>query len=83
MDDFVMRFGEPDGNGGFVLSSSRQSIITSLLSAGTFVYAQPLQSVLQYTYLSIAALWHKHSPPTDMVVNCLSSSGRSSLRLAR
>ena len=38
MDDFVERFGEPDGSGGFVLSSSRQSIITSLLSAGTFVY---------------------------------------------
>ena len=38
MDDFVERFGEPDGNGGFVLSSARQSIITSLLSAGTFVY---------------------------------------------
>ncbi|VDC04258.1 unnamed protein product [Peniophora sp. CBMAI 1063] len=39
MDDFVERFGEPDGSGGFVLSSSRQSIITSLLSAGTFVGA--------------------------------------------
>ena len=34
MPDFVRRFGEPDGEGGFVLSSSRQSIITSLLSAG-------------------------------------------------
>ena len=34
MPDFVRRFGTPDGNGGFVLSSSRQSIITSLLSAG-------------------------------------------------
>ncbi|KZV66564.1 general substrate transporter [Peniophora sp. CONT] len=39
MPDFVQRFGEADGNGGFVLSSSRQSIITSLLSAGTFVGA--------------------------------------------
>ncbi|KAI0317252.1 general substrate transporter [Amylostereum chailletii] len=39
MKDFVRRFGEADGNGGFVLSSSRQSIITSLLSAGTFVGA--------------------------------------------
>ncbi|PAV20481.1 general substrate transporter [Pyrrhoderma noxium] len=39
MPDFVRRFGEPDGAGGFVLSSSRQSIITSLLSAGTFVGA--------------------------------------------
>ncbi|KAI5118779.1 hypothetical protein M0805_005660 [Coniferiporia weirii] len=34
MPDFIMRFGVPDGQGGFVLSSSRQSIITSLLSAG-------------------------------------------------
>ncbi|THH07482.1 hypothetical protein EW145_g3358 [Phellinidium pouzarii] len=39
MPDFIMRFGQSDGNGGFVLSSSRQSIITSLLSAGTFVGA--------------------------------------------
>lgn len=28
--------GESDGNGGYVLNSDRQSIITSLLSAGTF-----------------------------------------------
>ncbi|KAG7099954.1 hypothetical protein E1B28_001747 [Marasmius oreades] len=39
MPDFVRRFGEPDGNGGFVLSADRQAIITSLLSAGTFVGA--------------------------------------------
>ncbi|KAH8113463.1 sugar transporter [Phellopilus nigrolimitatus] len=39
MPDFIQRFGEPDGSGGFVLSSARQSIITSLLSAGTFVGA--------------------------------------------
>ncbi|KAF4623455.1 hypothetical protein D9613_002266 [Agrocybe pediades] len=39
MPDFVRRFGEVDGNGNFFLSSSRQSIITSLLSAGTFVGA--------------------------------------------
>lgn len=38
MPDFIERFGEPNGSGGFELSSSRQSIITSLLSAGTFVY---------------------------------------------
>lgn len=41
MPDFIDRFGEPNGpNGEMVLSSSRQSIITSLLSAGTFVYVQ-------------------------------------------
>ncbi|KAF9558302.1 sugar transporter [Agrocybe pediades] len=39
MPDFVRRFGQVDGNGNFFLSSSRQSIITSLLSAGTFVGA--------------------------------------------
>ncbi|KAI0658309.1 general substrate transporter [Cubamyces menziesii] len=39
MDDFVDRFGEPDSSGVFILSPSRQSIITSLLSAGTFVGA--------------------------------------------
>ncbi|THU85105.1 sugar transporter [Dendrothele bispora CBS 962.96] len=39
MDDFVRRFGEQMSDGSFVLSSSRQSIITSLLSAGTFVGA--------------------------------------------
>ncbi|KAJ6520513.1 general substrate transporter [Mycena sanguinolenta] len=40
MPDFINRFGLPTGPGGsFVLDSSRQSIITSLLSAGTFVGA--------------------------------------------
>jgi sugar porter (SP) family MFS transporter len=39
MPDFIRRFGEVGGNGEYVLSSSRQSIITSLLSAGTFVGA--------------------------------------------
>lgn len=38
MPDFIDRFGQPNGpNGAMHLSSSRQSIITSLLSAGTFV----------------------------------------------
>ncbi|KAH9937389.1 general substrate transporter [Fomitopsis serialis] len=39
MDDFVDRFGEQNPDGSFTLSSSRQSIITSLLSAGTIVGA--------------------------------------------
>ncbi|TEB04014.1 sugar transporter [Coprinellus micaceus] len=39
MPDFIRRFGEIDENGEYYLSSSRQSIITSLLSAGTFVGA--------------------------------------------
>ncbi|KAH9923154.1 general substrate transporter [Epithele typhae] len=39
MPDFVQRFGEQNADGTFILSSSRQSIITSLLSAGTFVGA--------------------------------------------
>ncbi|KAI0073728.1 general substrate transporter [Panus rudis PR-1116 ss-1] len=39
MDDFVARFGEIGADGKPFLSSSRQSIITSLLSAGTFVGA--------------------------------------------
>ncbi|KAI0049845.1 sugar transporter [Auriscalpium vulgare] len=39
MPDFIRRFGEIDSNGEYFLSSSRQSIITSLLSAGTFVGA--------------------------------------------
>jgi len=40
MPDFINRFGQPIGpNGEMTLSSSRQSIITSLLSAGTFVGA--------------------------------------------
>jgi SP family sugar:H+ symporter-like MFS transporter len=39
MPDFIRRFGEQDADGNFFLSSSRQSIITSLLSAGTFVGA--------------------------------------------
>lgn len=34
MPDFVRRFGEQGADGEFFLSSSRQSIITSLLSAG-------------------------------------------------
>ncbi|KAJ3558801.1 hypothetical protein NM688_g710 [Phlebia brevispora] len=39
MPDFQRRFGQIDSNGNPFLSSSRQSIITSLLSAGTFVGA--------------------------------------------
>ncbi|TFK25914.1 sugar transporter [Coprinopsis marcescibilis] len=39
MPDFIRRFGEQNADGVFFLSSSRQSIITSLLSAGTFVGA--------------------------------------------
>ncbi|EMD31107.1 hypothetical protein CERSUDRAFT_120076 [Gelatoporia subvermispora B] len=39
MPDFVARFGQQQSDGSFVLTSSRQSIITSLLSAGTFVGA--------------------------------------------
>ncbi|KAK7680557.1 hypothetical protein QCA50_016339 [Cerrena zonata] len=39
MEDFVARFGEIGADGKPFLSSSRQSIITSLLSAGTFVGA--------------------------------------------
>ncbi|PCH34168.1 general substrate transporter [Wolfiporia cocos MD-104 SS10] len=39
MDDFVDRFGTMNADGTYTLSSSRQSIITSLLSAGTIVGA--------------------------------------------
>jgi SP family sugar:H+ symporter-like MFS transporter len=39
MPDFIQRFGEVDASGNPFLSRSRQSIITSLLSAGTFVGA--------------------------------------------
>lgn len=40
MPDFIRRFGVCDANGeNCVLDASRQSIITSLLSAGTFVGA--------------------------------------------
>ncbi|KAI0352263.1 general substrate transporter [Trametes cingulata] len=39
MPDFIDRFGTVDGSGNAVLSPARQSIITSLLSAGTFVGA--------------------------------------------
>ncbi|KAF5385355.1 hypothetical protein D9615_001062 [Tricholomella constricta] len=39
MPDFINRFGEIGPDGKMFLSSSRQSIITSLLSAGTFVGA--------------------------------------------
>jgi hypothetical protein len=42
MDDFVRRFGQQDSSGAFFLDSSRQSIIVSLLSAGTFVYVSLL-----------------------------------------
>ncbi|KAF8435632.1 general substrate transporter [Boletus edulis BED1] len=37
MPDFIHRFGQVSSDGTYYLSSSRQSIITSLLSAGTFV----------------------------------------------
>ncbi|EAU83517.1 sugar transporter [Coprinopsis cinerea okayama7 len=39
MPDFIRRFGEQADDGTYFLSSSRTSIITSLLSAGTFVGA--------------------------------------------
>lgn len=39
MPDFIERFGIQNADGSFTLSSSRQSIITSLLSAGTIVGA--------------------------------------------
>ncbi|KAF9056071.1 general substrate transporter, partial [Panaeolus papilionaceus] len=39
MPDFINRFGELGADGKMFLSSERQSIITSLLSAGTFVGA--------------------------------------------
>ncbi|KAG6812635.1 hypothetical protein H0H92_001718 [Tricholoma furcatifolium] len=39
MPDFINRFGQMGSDGKMFLSSSRQSIITSLLSAGTFVGA--------------------------------------------
>ncbi|KAG2136543.1 general substrate transporter [Suillus bovinus] len=36
MPDFIRRFGQEETDGQYYLSSSRQSIIVSLLSAGTF-----------------------------------------------
>jgi len=39
MKDFVDRFGVQQPDGSFILDANRQSIITSLLSAGTFVGA--------------------------------------------
>ncbi|KAG1813963.1 general substrate transporter [Suillus subaureus] len=36
MPDFIRRFGQEGTDGQYILSSSRQSIIVSLLSAGTF-----------------------------------------------
>ncbi|WVQ73530.1 hypothetical protein IAR50_003104 [Cryptococcus sp. DSM 104548] len=36
MPNFVEHMGQDDGTGTYILSSQRQSIITSLLSAGTF-----------------------------------------------
>ncbi|KAF5352859.1 hypothetical protein D9756_006125 [Leucocoprinus leucothites] len=39
MPDFIRRFGELGADGEYFLSPSRSSIITSLLSAGTFVGA--------------------------------------------
>lgn len=37
MPDFIERFGEQNSDGTHYLSPDRQSIITSLLGAGTFV----------------------------------------------
>lgn len=37
MPDFIERFGERQADGTHVLDANRQSIITSLLGAGTFV----------------------------------------------
>lgn len=37
MPDFIERFGEQQADGTYVLDANRQSIITSLLGAGTFV----------------------------------------------
>ena len=47
MPDFQRRFGEIDADGNPFLSSSRQSIITSLLSAG---YAKPTLDAHLFLY---------------------------------
>ena len=37
MDDFLRRFGEPDGSGGYSFSHSREGLIVGMLSIGTLV----------------------------------------------
>ena len=39
MPDFLRRFGEPDGNGGFEFSNVRSGLIVALLSIGTLLGA--------------------------------------------
>lgn len=51
MPDFIQQFGEYNGT-KWVLSSQRQSIITSLLSAGTF-FGALLQSKSRSTLIIV------------------------------
>lgn len=46
MKDWVRTFGEPDGSSptGYSVSTSRESLVVSILSAGTFLGAPPLLS---------------------------------------
>lgn len=78
MPDFVKRFGVSDGAGGYVLTSGRQSEITSLLSAGghfciglpvILALADALQQVLS------SALWLKPSLPIALDERDLYSDG--------
>lgn len=69
MPDFIDRFGQPIGAGGsMVLTSSRQSIITSLLSAGCVSDHIGLRTstltLLQYDIGRLLERSRRPSPPT-------------------
>ena len=66
MPDFIQRFGERGEDGEFFLSSSRQSIITSLLSAGC-VRLYLIRSHVAFIILSHPALLCKRLLTLRMV----------------
>jgi SP family sugar:H+ symporter-like MFS transporter len=47
MEDFLRRFGEPDGSGGYAFSHKREGLIVAMLSIGTLVGGSRLYSGTQ------------------------------------
>lgn len=57
MDDFLRRFGEPDGNGGFAFSHSREGLIVGMLSIGTLVGMSLIASPSRLQLLPLSYHW--------------------------
>ena len=57
MSDFIDRFGQVDAGGNTFLSSSRQSIITSVLCAGSVHEYSTLVQLIMILYCCRTFMW--------------------------